>query len=56
MTGTLISSSGIWTESWTESKPYYVSPYSESDRPKDIFLYEDRKTKVKNPVIFTIKR
>lgn len=50
------ASTYLSTGTWNEPKPYYVSPYSESDRPKDIFLYEDRKTKVKNPVIFTIKR
>lgn len=44
------------TGTWSEPKPYYVDTYSESDRPKDTFLYEDRKTKVKNPVIITIKR
>lgn len=55
MSGTS-ASTYLSTGVWNEPKPYYVDTCSESDRPKDTFLYEDRKTKVKNPVIITIKR
>lgn len=39
-----------------DQAPYYTDPYQFSTGYAGIFLYEDRKTKVTNKIIFTVKR
>lgn len=57
--GTSLTTSGVIT--FSNSYPqaqlsYYKNEYRQSDTLSDKFLYSDRKTKVTNKVIFSIKR